>query len=139
MSGFFPLNSPLPLMLRTQQVPGAGVRGAINGGWFTPYSRQRLVNDPTGTFTLTLTNVVIGSLWEVEIVSLPGAWVKSGIAASAAVVITLNSYTSGHAYNSLRVKVRNSTTAPYYQALETQVTAVNGAASIFINQIRDDI
>lgn len=126
-------------MLRTQQVPAAGVRGAINSGWFAPYSRQRLVNDPTGTFTLTLTNVVIGSLWEVEISSLPGAWIKSGIAASATVVITLSSYTIGHAYNSLRVKVRNSTAAPYYQALETQVTAVNGAASIFINQIRDDI
>lgn len=100
---------------------------------------QHLAGDSIGVFTLTLQNVVIGSQWEIETLSVQGTSVKLGVSAATSVVISLSAYTVGNSNNSLRVKVRNSSASPYYQAFETQTTAIVGSLSIYINQVRDDI
>ena len=121
------------------RVGDSGNLGSFMAGALTVQGKQRLSGDSVGTFTFTLQNLVIGSLWEIEVASVSGASVQSGIAAGPSVVISLNVYQSGSANNNLRIKVRNASAAPYYQAFETQVTAFSGASSIFINQVRDDI
>lgn len=105
----------------------------------TVIHQQRRPEDAVGTFTLTLQNLVAGSRWDIEVVSAPGVAVASGLAAAAAVAISLSVYSAGSASNNLRIKVRNASAPPYYQAFETQVTAFSGALPVYINQVRDDV
>ena len=113
--------------------------GIYSVGLLSTQGRQHLAGDSVGVFTLTLQNLIVGSQWEIEILSAPGVSIKMGSAATSTVDITLSAYTTGNSNNSLKVKVRNSSASPYYQAFETQTTAVVGSLSIFINQVRDDI
>lgn len=104
------------------------------------YGMERLATEPIGTFSLTLTNVVVGSICDIEVLST-GDRISYIVANSSTVTFTgINVYQAGDPKNSLKIKVRNATSpGPYYQPYETQTTAFAGSASIFVNQVRDDI
>ena len=97
----------------------------------------RLPTDPIGAFTLTLTNVVIGSRIHVEKQS-DGTSLYDGLAAASTVVLPLSVYASGSPYNALRIKVRKGTGSPTYKPFETLTTAIVGAQSIYVGQIPDE-
>lgn len=92
--------------------------------------------DPLGVFTLTLTNVVVGSRVNVSL-QAAGTTLYDDVAAASTVVITLSGYTAGSANNDLRIKVRKASSAPYYKPYETLTTAIVGAQSIYVSQIAD--
>lgn len=96
----------------------------------------RLPTDAIGIFTLTLTNVVVGSSIQVETQS--GTALYNGTAATSSPVIPLSAYGIGSPYNDLRIKVRKGSAAPYYQPYETLTTAFAGSQSIYIAQIPDE-
>lgn len=99
------------------------------------YSRGVLPTDAIGTFTLTLTNLVVGSAIQIE--TAAGALVEYRVAASSSEVFTLDAYAPGSASNDLRIKARKGSAAPYYKPFETLATAIVGAQSIYIAQIPD--
>lgn len=112
------------------------VRGrqySAEGGFL---SAARLSTDPLGTFTLTLTNVVVGSRVHVEKQS-DGTTFNDQVAAASTVVISLSAYAPGNANNDLRIKVRKASSAPYYKPYETLTTALVGSQSIYVSQIAD--
>lgn len=104
--------------------PGAGI-GTL-----------RLPTDPVGAYTLTLTNVVIGSRVVVRD-QANTTTVYNDLASSSTVVIPMNVYAAGSPLNLLRVDVRKASADPFYQRYKTFITAVVGAASVYINQIPD--
>lgn len=110
-----------------------GVATRANQFW----GRARLPTEPIGTMMLTLTNVVPGSTYDVEVAGT-GEPVMSGSAAASSVTLAVPVYQPGSASNDLRIKLRKASAAPYYQSYETQTTAAVGAQSIFINQLTDE-
>ncbi len=98
--------------------------------------RMRLSTESIGTFTLTLTNLVVGSAVRVE--TQAGALVEYRVADAATEVFTVPAYSPGNASNDLRIKVRKGTAAPFYVPYETLATAVVGSASIYVSQQQDD-
>lgn len=99
------------------------------------YSIERLPSESIGVFMLTLTNLVIGSAVNVE--TQGGAVIEHRAAAASAEVFAIPAYVSGNPANSLRIKVRKGSAAPFYQPWETQAEATVGAQSIFVAQIPD--
>lgn len=97
---------------------------------------QRLPTDPIGTFTLTLTNVVIDSRVVVRDQANTTTFYNA-LAASSTVVIVLQVYSAGSPLNLLRIDVRKTSAAPFYQRYKTLMTAAVGAASVYINQLPD--
>lgn len=93
--------------------------------------------DPIGTFSLTLTNVVIGSRIHIETQS-GGTELHDSVADATPETISLSAYASGSAYNDLRIKVRKGTGSPTYKPFETLATATVGAQSIYVGQIADE-
>lgn len=102
------------------------------------FAFERAANDAVASFVLVLQNVVVGSAYRVDVLST-GAEQASGTAASSAVSITLPVYPSGHASNSLRIKIRKGSSAPKYKPFETQATAVRGSLSVWVQQEADPI
>jgi len=97
----------------------------------------RLPSDPIGTFTLTLTNLVVGSAIQIE--DQAGTTTLHNQTCDAtSETIVLSAYASGSALNSLRIKVRKGSAAPYYRPFETLTTAIVGSQSIYIAQIPDE-
>lgn len=93
--------------------------------------------DPIGAFSLTLTNVVVGSAIQIE--TQDGTTtLYNGTAATSSPSVTLSAYASGSNLNSLRIKVRKGTSSPYYQPYETLTTAFVGSQSIYVSQIPDE-
>ena len=92
--------------------------------------------DPLGVFTLTLTNVVVGSRVHVEL-QAAGTSLYDATAAASTVVITLSGYAPGSSNNDLRIKVRKGSSATYYKPYETLTTAIVGEQSIYVSQIPD--
>lgn len=119
----------------TVNVPAT--RGPMRAQSMEVYARQRLPTDSIGNFTLTLTNLVVGSAVRIEIAGT-GALVEYRVAANATEVFTVPAYAPGSANNSLRIKVRKASAAPRYKPYETQATALVGEQSVFIAQIPDD-
>lgn len=99
--------------------------------------KQRSPTDPIGNFTLTLTNLVIGSAIRVEVAST-GATVENRTADATTEVFTVPAYGVGSAFNDLRIKVRKASAAPFYIPYETLATALVGASSIFVSQVPDE-
>ena len=97
----------------------------------------RLPTDPIGTFSLTLTNVVIGSRVHVEKQG-DGTTLHDSVADATSETISLSAYASGSPYNALRIKVRKGTGSPTYKPFETLATAIVGAQSIYVGQIADE-
>lgn len=114
--------------------PTSRGRFAVNG--LVAYEAQVLPTDATGNFALTLTNIVVGSIYEVEVAST-GVQITIGTAAASTVLLNIPVYTNP-TQNALRIKVRKATATPYYQPYETQATAVVGSAGIFVNQLSDE-
>lgn len=129
--------------------PVAGIRGVqgfrlveldpgiepINAVGAVGYAR--LPTDPIGSFTLTLTNVVVGSAVQVEVFST-GAVLSNSTAAATDVTLVLPAYAAGSPLNDLRIKVRKGSSAPFYRPFETLAVAEVGDASIYVAQIEDD-
>lgn len=97
--------------------------------------RMRLSTESIGTFTLTLTNLVVGSAVRVE--TQAGALVEYRVADAATEVFTVPAYAPGNASNDLRIKVRKGTAAPFYKDYETLAVASVGAGSIYVVQVPD--
>ena len=112
-------------------------RGAFESAGGEMYSPQSLPDDPVGVFTLTLTNVVVGSAISVRD-QAGTTTLHSSTASSDVVVIPLQAYAGGSPLNNLRIRARKGTAAPFYQPYETQTTAVVGSQSIFVSQIPDE-
>lgn len=93
--------------------------------------------DPLGVFTLTLTNVVVGSRVNVSL-QAAGTILYDDTAAASTVVITLSGYAPGSPNNDLRIKVRNASGSPTYKPYETLTTALVGSTSIYVSQILDE-
>lgn len=98
--------------------------------------RQRLADDSVGTFTLTLTNLVVGSVVRIEIAST-GVEVETRTADTTTEVFSVPAYSAGNANNDLRIKVRKGSAAPLYKPHETLATALVGSGSVYIAQIPD--
>ena len=103
----------------------------------TSFSVQRFPTDPIGTFSLTLTNVVVGSRIHIETQG-DGTTLHDSVADATDETISLSAYASGSPYNALRIKVRKGTGSPTYKPFETLATAIVGAQSIYIGQIADE-
>ena len=97
----------------------------------------RLPTDPIGTFSLTLTNIVIGSRIHIEAQG-DGTALHDSVADTANETINLSTYAAGSPYNALRIKVRKGTGSPTYKPFETLATAIVGAQSIYVGQIPDE-
>lgn len=136
MLRFFTANSRLAYV-----VPD-GIKAAMIVG-YGQHSIQKLSTDSIGTTTVTLTNVVVGSRYRIEVAGT-GALAEptanaEGVAASSTVPITLNLYAAGNANNALRVKVRKATPgSTAYRPFETQLTLSAAAQSAFVGQIEDE-
>ena len=96
-----------------------------------------LPSDPIGAFTLTLTNVVVGSRIHIETQG-DGTTLHDSVADAASETLNLSAYASGSGYNDLRIKVRKGTGSPTYKPFETLATAIVGAQSIYVGQIADE-
>ena len=106
------------------------------------YDHQNLPGDVLGTAVLTLTNVQVGSRYRIEragdgSLATPTANAE-GAAGAASVPLTLDYYAPGSPNNSLRVKVRKGTAAPYYLPFETLATVAGASQSIYVSQIPDE-
>ena len=101
------------------------------------YTYERLATDPIGTFTLTLTNVVVGSAIRIE-AQVGGALVEYRVATLTTEIFSVPVYVSGSASNDLRIKVRKATAGTAYIPYETLTTAATGAQSIYVSQIPDE-
>lgn len=124
----------LPIAVTVVQSKGRGpvICAAMQVLW-----EQLLPTDPIGTFSLTLTNVVVGSRVRIDKQS-DGSSFYDQVAVASTVVITLSAYAPGSANNDLRIKVRKGSVAPYYKPYETLTTALSGSASIYVSQILDE-
>jgi formylmethanofuran dehydrogenase subunit D len=112
-------------------------RGRFVTGYLVSMSRQLLPTDSVGLFYLELTNVVVGSRYEIE---SPSGVLVNAIAASSNINEIIPVMPGGSVTNMLVIKVRKASGAPYYQSYETQIVALVGkSASIFVNQVRDDL
>ena len=101
------------------------------------YSVLTLPTDPIGTFSLTLTNIVVGSRIHIEAQG-DGTALHDSVADTANETINLSTYAAGSPYNALRIKVRKGTGSPTYKPFETLATAIVGAQSIYVGQIPDE-
>lgn len=99
-------------------------------------SRQSLPTDPQGTYQLTLSGLVVGSIVHVE--SIGGVSLLTITATSETEVMSLSAYAPGSPLNNLRIKVRKGSASPYYQPWETLATAIVGSQSIYVSQIPDE-
>lgn len=98
--------------------------------------RQRLPTESIGTFTLTLTNVVVDSAIRVELQG-DGSVMEVRMATSTTEVFTVPAYATGNAANSLRIKVRKGSSGLLYKPYETLAVASVGVQSIYVSQIPD--
>ena len=97
----------------------------------------RWPTDPVGSFTLTLTNLVVGSRIHIETQG-DGTTLHDSVADATDETIVLSAYASGSTYNDLRIKVRKASESPTYKPYETLATAIAGSASIYVSQIPDE-
>lgn len=105
--------------------------------------RQRLPSEPIGTFTLRLTNIVVGSRYRISrsgdnSLATPTASAE-GVAGATTVDITLDLYAAGNANNDLAIDVRKGTSATKYLPFRTQATAQSGTVTAYISQVADTI
>lgn len=97
---------------------------------------ERLPTEPVGTFSLTLTNLVIGSAIQVE--TQAGAPIESRTAGAGSEAFSIPAYSTGNPSNDLRIKVRKGSGSPFYIPWETLAAALVGAQAIYVSQIPDE-
>jgi hypothetical protein len=100
-------------------------------------SRGRLATDSIGNFSLTLTNLVIGSRVHIQVTST-GVAVDDIVADATSETMVIPAYSPGSANNDLTIKVRKASATPFYRPYRTQVTALVGSQSIYIEQQLDE-
>lgn len=109
-------------------------------GFGAVIGKLKLPTDSIGSHTLTLGNVVAGS--RVHIETQDGATTiydaLAGGTGFVSVPVTLPVYPAGAAANSVRVRIRKASGAPYYTPYETLATVGLGASSIYVSQIADE-
>jgi hypothetical protein len=110
-------------------------RGAFYMGSEVFYSQQTLPEDPVGTHSLTLTNIVVGSRIHIQSGTTT---LHDAVAASSSVVIPMQVYAGGSPLNNWTIKIRKGSSSPTYRPYETQMTATVGASSIYVSQIPDE-
>lgn len=98
------------------------------------YTFQRLPGEAIGTATLTLQNVVAGSIWRIEDTA-DNSLVDTGTAAGGDIGVLVPNYGSTR---TLRVKVRNASGSPAYKPFETQASVALLAASVYVSQQPDE-
>lgn len=113
-------------------------RGRFAIGNMVSLAKQSLPNDPIGTHTLTLTNVVVGSRVFIRDQANTTTHYDQ-IAGASTVVIPLQVYVGGSPLNNWSIKVRKSSAAPKQLPYETSMTATAGSSSIFVSQVPDTI
>jgi hypothetical protein len=136
MANFLHMGNPaLPNQFGTTAYPAS--RGRFTTANGCAVGSQSLPTDQIGNYALTMTNMVPGSSYEIEPYA-GGASIALGTAdATGQVTLNIPVYPGGNSANTLRVKVRQGTVAPYYQPYETQVIASIGSSSLYINQLPD--
>lgn len=100
------------------------------------FSVAALPTDSVGSFSLTLTNLVVGSAIQVE--ASNGTPLINRTVTTDVETLGLQAYAPGSPLNNLRIKVRKGSASPYYQPWETLTTAFPGSTSIFVSQISDE-
>jgi hypothetical protein len=125
--------SPLPSMAGTASIPSQ--RGRFNPGGLHIVSRQRLVGDAIGVFTLTVLNMALEGALRIE--RGDGSYGDYQKTIETYGFLELPVYTQGLASNNLLIKIRNALHPPFYKPYETRLTAFVGAQSIYISQILD--
>lgn len=109
-----------------------------NGGYEAkdagPFEYDHGYGPRPASFTLTLTNVVVGSRVIVRDVADTVTHYNE-IASSSSVVINVNLY--GDSRDNWLVKVRKGSELPYYRPWDTLITAFEGSQSIYVSQIPD--
>lgn len=133
-SAIFMSNNCLPAALAG--FPAARGRMALAIGMV--FETQLLDTDAVGILKLTLTNVVPGSIYDVEVFSTGTPSIPPGTVDGTSITLMIPVFPAGSVKNTLRVKIRKSTASPYYIPYETQVIAVDGSQSIYINQLSDE-
>jgi hypothetical protein len=113
-------------------------RGVFVPSGLIVFTRQSLPDDPVGTHTLTLTNVVVGSRIAIRDQGNTTT-LYDQVAAASTVVIPLSVYAGGSALNNWRIRIRKSSAAPKYLPYETLMTATPGSSSIYVSQLPDPI
>ena len=108
-------------------------RGPMTPNHGVVLSRGRLATDSIGNFSLTLTNLVIGSRVHIQVTST-GVAVDDIVADAPSETITIPAYSPGSANNDLTIKVRKASATPFYRPYRTQVTALVGSHSIPVEQ-----
>lgn len=101
------------------------------------YSVQKIATDSIGQFALTLTNVVVGSVISIQRTS-DNTEILNTTASVSSVLCILPAYTVGNANNSIVIKVRKGSSAPYYKPYITYDTSFVGSKSTYVSQIKDD-
>lgn len=122
-------NRPLVVVL-TDDVPGVRSFGNESVG------RMRLPTESIGTFTLTLTGLVVGSAIRVE--TQAGALIEFRVADASTEVFSVPVYGAGNPSNDLRIKVRKASGAPFYVPYQTLAAAFTGSQTIFVSQQPDE-
>lgn len=115
------------------------VRGRFNAANGEACALQTFATDPIGVFSLTLTNLIVGSAIQIQDQATGLTTLYNGTAAATTAVITLSAYAPGSPLNDLDIRVRKGSAAPKYKPFQTQATAVVGAQSVFVAQIPDNI
>lgn len=98
-------------------------------------SQQAQYDLDTKQVTVTLDNIVIGSVYRVEKIS-GGALLFNGVAVDSTVSLT---YTHTGTDVPVLINVRKSSSDPRYQPYSTQGTITKNGLSVFISQVLDSI
>lgn len=127
-------NPYTPMLLRQSIDPPIGQRGKLYGGWGgTLIERQRLPEDYLYMTDVVLQNIVPGSV--VLVTDMSNVEIVRGIAVGTSLTLSAPYFGAPQA---IKVKVRKSTTSPFYQSFETQALITPTGASIYINQLSDE-
>ena len=87
---------------------------------------------PLDQSTITLSNVVIGSMYEIYDIT-SSTTLATGTAGSSTVAITAVASNN----DTIRIRVRKASTGTKYIPFETQATITNLSASVYVSQIED--
>lgn len=123
------------------QFAGVGLvpvaRGPMSPNHGVVVSRGRLSTDAVGTCAVTIQNAVVGSRYRIEVAST-GTLVAEGDVATADFTENVPLYPAGNPANTLRIKIRKGTSAPFYRPFETQVVAQAAPQVAYILQQLDE-
>lgn len=136
MSMSTPVSQRISSKMCTAAITDVSIKRSYQAGT-GQYSVQKLASDSIGQFSLTLLNVVVGSVVSIQRTS-DSSEIYNTTASVSTVVCNLPAYTIGNASNSIAIKVRKGSSAPYYKPYVTYDTSYVGSKSIYVSQINDD-